>query len=384
MIFLYFSSFILLFFFSHEKNFFFTDKSDLLSQLNFTTIDTQVLILFTLQNTYPYLPSKLDLKFLYSLPSSSLINMIDTILPSDITPAVLNPLIIFVPSSESVTHVINKSPFELLVKWTIYFERYLITIDKKSASFGSTVDYVTYYNVSTLRENLIKGVGQYKELSDKEIFEEKIMNIREIPDSLLYYLITQKQKKNLLRQYLINLNNYVSRKNLYYISCYEKNNIFSYDSETLLNIVYNNISQREEFKPLRAISTFIQEIENNNHSFIYFENEIKNIKERKTLEYYARIFNGYDYIIYGGITPFIARLSSEKLISLYKTFVSLYPDQKSQREFSSMSHDQQIKHIIMIINNHGQYKQFEKIKPLIPFKKFTLFSLDSASKADLV
>lgn len=114
------------------------------------------------------------------------------------------------------------------------------------------------------------------------------MNIREIPDSLLYYLITQKQKENLLRQYLINLDNYVSRKNLYYISCYEKNNIFSYDSETLLNIVYNNISQREEFKPLRLISTFIQEIENNNHSFIYFENEIKNIKEIKTLEYYAK------------------------------------------------------------------------------------------------
>ena len=179
MIFLYFSSFLLLFFF--------TDKSDLLSQLNFTTIDTQVLILFTLQNTYPYLPSKLDLKFLYSLPSSSLINMIDTILPSDITPAVLNPLIIFVPSSESVTHVINKSPFELLVKWTIYFERYLIPIDKRSASFGSIVDYVTYYNVSTLRENLIKGVGQYKELSDREIFEEKIMNIREIPDSLILF-----------------------------------------------------------------------------------------------------------------------------------------------------------------------------------------------------
>ena len=196
MIFLYFSSFILLFFFSHEKKFFFTDKSDLLSQFKYTTLDTQVLILFTLQNTYPYLASKLDLKFLYSQPSSALLDMIATILSSDITPAVLNPLIMFVSPSESVSQVINKSPYELLVKWTIYFERYLITIDKKTASFGSIVDYVTYYNVTTLRENLIKGVGQYKELSDREIFEEKIMNIREIPDSVLYYLITQKQKKN--------------------------------------------------------------------------------------------------------------------------------------------------------------------------------------------
>ena len=91
MIFLYFSSFILLFFFSHEKKFFFTDKSDLLSQLKYTTLDTQVLILFTLQNTYPYLASKQDLKFLYSQPSSALLDMIATILPSDITPAVLNP-----------------------------------------------------------------------------------------------------------------------------------------------------------------------------------------------------------------------------------------------------------------------------------------------------
>ena len=94
MIFLYFSSFILLFFF--------TDKFDLPSQLKYTTLDTKVLILFTLQNTYPYLASKLDLKFLYSQPSSALLDMIATILSSDITLAVLNPLIMFVSPSESV------------------------------------------------------------------------------------------------------------------------------------------------------------------------------------------------------------------------------------------------------------------------------------------
>ena len=37
-----------------------------------------------------------------------------------------------------------------------------------------------------------------------------------------------------------------------------------------------------------------------------------------------------------------------------------------------------------IINNHGEYKQVDKIKKLIPFKKFTKFSLDSVSKGDLV
>lgn len=37
-----------------------------------------------------------------------------------------------------------------------------------------------------------------------------------------------------------------------------------------------------------------------------------------------------------------------------------------------------------ILNNIGEYKQVDKITNLIPFKKFTKFSLDSVSKGDLV
>lgn len=86
----------------------------------------------------------------------------------------------------------------------------------------------------------------------------------------------------------------------------------------------------------------------------------------------------------GGITPFVSRQSSSKLISLYNAFIGLFPEEKGQREFSSLSHDQQIKEIMRILNNIGEYKQVDKITNLIPFKKFTKFSLDSVSKGDLV
>ena len=87
------------------------------------------------------------------------------------------------------------------------------------------------------------------------------------------------------------------------------------------------------------------------------------------------------YLIYEGITPFVSRQSSSKLISLYNAFIELFPEEKGQREFSSLSRDQQIKEIMRIINNHGEYKQVDKIKQLIPFKKFTKFW---SSKEDLV
>lgn len=188
--FLFFSLFLIfsLFQYTRSLQFEFTNKNELMKQLPKVSLDQMVVIIYNLQKNFPYPEKTYTLFELYSLAPSSLLEILDIIIPEDIAQKKFNDNIIPFPSSYTVADIINIAEHEYLIKWVIHMEKVKIKKGIKTATIGGIVDIVNYMTSQKLYEILDKGISLIKSLNDRANFEKEIMNLRYKEDSTIFYL----------------------------------------------------------------------------------------------------------------------------------------------------------------------------------------------------
>ena len=272
---------------SLSLSFIFDNKTDLISQLSLFSLDTNVMILFKLQSALQT-SHPLSIRDLYFMNNKELISQIDQILPLSITNETFNEYIRPYPDNYTVIDIINSAPWEFLVKWNIYYEKYLIKKEIITPSFGGIETYVSYMNEKKLKSILLEGIGVYQELNDTEVFEKNIMNLHQIDKTTIVYFYHIINSGNYIKQIYINFIRYMIRKGIIQQNCTEIGELLEKNSTVIFEYLFSLFAIHQELIELKDTSLFMSIIEYNNHTFPTYELDVKSITDNQQLRNYAK------------------------------------------------------------------------------------------------
>ena len=202
------------------------------------------------------------------------------------------------------------------------------------------------WSEKTTNENIFK-LFIYKVLS---IFPE--LNIRSVFDEVVSYTdFTENVSIKNFTKYIIQ----------YYL-----------DKPEFIDITYKMIRYVNATFPTRSRRMIVPEETTNSTILQYL---IQMFSESKILSNnwnFARFCLGFDYLLFGGVIPFINRLDNNKMKELFLKFDSLFPKEqlsKTYYNFDNLSHDQREAVIFNITSNHIEYREYSRIRNLLTFKK---------------
>lgn len=342
---------------SLSLSFIFDNKTDLISQLSLFSLDTNVMILYKLQSALQT-SHPLSIRDLYFMNNQELISQIEEILPLSITNETFNEYIRPYPENYTVIDIIKSAPWEFLVKWNIYYEKYLIKKEILTPSFGGIETYVSYMNEKELKNILLEGIGVHQELNDADVFENNIMNLHEIDKITIVYFYQIINSGNYLKQIYINFIRYMIRKGFIQKNCTEIEEILEQDSNEIFEYLFKLFVIYPEINELKDTSLFMSIIEYNNHTFPTYELDVKSITENQQLRNYAKYAER------------IHRMSLRSLNSF-----------KHLDEYISKIESSQLQmYIISMIKNHHELALLDRINDL----EYSLRSVTMSSLLQLL
>ena len=149
-------------------------------------------------------------------------------------------------------------------------------------------------------------------------------------------------------------------------------------NDTLYDLTYRFIRYSNETLPTRYKRDI--NVESSTRAYLqYYIEKLFNLSMTLNNNFnLAKLVYGFDYLLYGGVMPFIIRLSNTKLIELFNSIKQSYKEIKIDN-FESLSHDQKITILYNIIEQHREYKDINKLKSIITFKKIETVSNNSIS-----
>ena len=195
------------------------------------------------------------------------------------------------------------------------------------------------WSEKTTNENIFK-LFIYKVFS---IFPE--LNIRSVFDEVVSYTdFTENVSIKNFTKYIIQ----------YYL-----------DKPEFIDITYKMIRYVNATFPTRSRRMIVPEETTNSTILQYL---IQMFSESKILSNnwnFARFCLGFDYLLFGGVIPFINRLDNNKMKELFLKFDSLFPKEqlsKTYYNFDNLSHDQREAVIFNITSNHIEYREYSRIE----------------------
>ena len=195
------------------------------------------------------------------------------------------------------------------------------------------------WSEKTTNENIFK-LFIYKVLS---IFPE--LNIRSVFDEVVSYTDFTKN---------VSIKNFTKYIIQYYL-----------DKPEFIDITYKMIRYVNATFPTRSRRMIVPEETTNSTILQYL---IQMFSESKILSNnwnFARFCLGFDYLLFGGVIPFINRLDNNKMKELFLKFDSLFPKEqlsKTYYNFDNLSHDQREAVIFNITSNHIEYREYSRIE----------------------